>query len=93
MAIRALMRWTACGVVALCLPVFAQDSGGEDDEVEEVIVTGSQIRGATISDALPVSVITTEDIEALGIDSGDELLEFIAEQGQNFFSESENISG
>ncbi len=62
-------------------------------EIEEVIVTGSQIRGASISEALPVSVIDAADIEALGIDSGDELLEYMAEQGQNFFSESENISG
>jgi outer membrane receptor protein involved in Fe transport len=70
--------------------VAAQDS---DDTVEEIVVTGSQIRGAQITDALPVSVINTKDIEALGIESGDQLLEFMAEQGQNFFSEAENISG
>ena len=62
-------------------------------EVEEIVVVGSQIRGASISDALPVSVMNAEDIEAFGVQSGDELLEYMAEQGQNFFSESENISG
>ena len=40
-----------------------------------------------------MSVITAAEIEAMGIDSGDELLEFMAEQGQNYFAESENISG
>ncbi len=65
----------------------------KDDDIEEITVTGSQIRGAKISDALPVSVIDASDIEALGVDSGDELIEFMAEQGQNFFSEAENISG
>ena len=77
--------------LTLCAPVtFAQS---DDENIEEIVVTGSQIRGASISDALPVSVVGVEDIEALGINSGDELLEFIAENGQNFFNEAENISG
>lgn len=65
----------------------------QEQEVEEIIVVGSQIRGAQITEALPVSIISSVDIEALGVNSGDELLEFMAEQGQNYFSESENISG
>ena len=51
---------------------FAQD---DDTSLEEVIVVGSQIKGASISEALAVSVIDAEAIEAMGIDSGDELLE------------------
>lgn len=69
--------------------VMAQD----ETVVEEIIVVGSQIRGGTISEALAVSVIDAEDIEIMGIDSGDELLALIPEHGQNFFSEAENISG
>ncbi|MGI9249590.1 MAG: TonB-dependent receptor domain-containing protein [Pseudohongiellaceae bacterium] len=65
----------------------------EEQEIEEIVVVGTQIRGASISEALPVSVISELDIEALGVNSGDELLEFMVEQGQNYFSESENISG
>ena len=60
---------------------------------EEIVVTGTQIKGAQISDALPVSVLDEDQIEALGINSGDELLEYLAEQGQNQFNEAENISG
>ncbi len=67
----------------------------ETDEqvLEEVVVTGTQIKGAAISEALSVSVISSADIEAFGISSGDELLQTMTEQGQNFQSESENISG
>ena len=64
-----------------------------DDEVEEVVVTGSQIKGAKITGALPVSVISIADIEAIGVDSGDDLLENIVEQGQNYFVEAEDASG
>ena len=67
--------------------VFAQD------EVEEVVVTGSQIKGAKITGALPVSVISNADIEAIGVDSGDDLLENIVQQGQNYFTEAEDASG
>ena len=66
---------------------------GEEGILEEVVVTGSQIKGAAISEALSVSVISADDIEAYGITSGDELLQAMTEQGQNFQSEAENISG
>ena len=82
-------------------PVLAQTDTDQADaeadqeagDIEEVIVTGSQIRGAGISEALSVSVISSQDIEMLGIESGDELLDAMPEQGQNFFNEAENISG
>ncbi|MDJ0916843.1 MAG: TonB-dependent receptor [Woeseiaceae bacterium] len=62
----------------------------EDDEsVEEITVTGTQIKGAKISDALAVSVISTETIDSIGVESGDELLDMIPELGQNFFSETD----
>ena len=69
------------------------DSSAEVKEIEEVVVVGTQIKGAKIKGLLPVNVITAEDIEDLGIDSGDALLEAIPENGQNFFNEAENISG
>ena len=94
-------RWlvtTFClfGMVALPLAssqALAQDEADEEDVIEEIVSVGSQIKGAHIADALAVTVVTSADIEAMGVDSGDELLEMIPEQGQNFLSESENISG
>ena len=56
----------------------AQDSGESASDVEEVVVVGSQIKGAKITGALPVSVISADDMDALGIDSGDELLDNIS---------------
>jgi outer membrane receptor protein involved in Fe transport len=87
--------------LALSPALLAQttdQSGSEDEaagegEIEEVIVTGSQIRGATINEALAVSVVSSEEIDAFGVQSGEELLDVIPEQGQNFFNEAENISG
>ena len=77
-------------VLALFLAPFSVFAA---DEVEEVVVTGSQIKGAKITGALPVSVISNADIEAMGVDSGDDLLENIVEQGQNYFTEAEDASG
>ncbi|MFC7002835.1 hypothetical protein ACFQMB_16210 [Pseudobowmanella zhangzhouensis] len=62
-----------------------QESTKKDEaEVEKISVVGSQIRGGQVSEALAVSVFSAEDIAELGIDSGDELLDMIPENGQNF---------
>ena len=84
----------AVAVATLSCAVSAY-SVAQDDEtaIEEVIVVGSQIKGASISEALAVSVVGAADIEAMGVDSGDELFALIPENGQNFFNEAENISG
>ena len=74
--------------------LFAQEEDADEEEIiEEVIVTGSQIRGADVTGLLPVTVIDASDIDAMGVTSGDELLEMLPEQGQNLFNEEENISG
>ena len=93
-----LHRLAACaGMAAFALgssAAMAQTEGSADDEpIEEIVTVGTQIKGAKISGALPVSIVSAEDIEAFGIDSGDELLDFIPENGNNFFNEAENISG
>jgi outer membrane receptor protein involved in Fe transport len=70
--------------------VVAQD---DDDQIEEITVVGSQIRGAKITDALAVSVVDSEAIGQMGVDSMDDLMALMPENGQNFFNEAENISG
>ena len=84
-------------LMALTLPLtftaLAQEDATKLSDVEEIVVVGSQIRGAKITGALPVSIISSKDIEALGVDGGDELLENIAEQGLNYFNEAEDASG
>ena len=80
-------------VLPLSFVAFAQEDSTKLSDVEEVVVVGSQIKGAKITGALPVSIISREDIEAIGVDSGDDLLENIAEQGLNYFNEAEDASG
>jgi len=92
------MSFLRLSILSLLLSVgnvYAQEDAASTSsgEVEEITVTGSQIKGAKITGSLPVSVIAFEDIEALGIDSGEELLENIAENGMNLFNEAENASG
>ena len=85
----------ALGLVILPLAItsYAQDDASQIDNIEEVVVVGSQIKGAKITGALPVSIISIRDIEAMGVDSGEDLLENIAEQGLNYFNEAEDASG
>ena len=56
-------KFIKIGLLALLLTPFSVFSA--DEEVEEVVVTGSQIKGAKITGALPVSVISNADIEAI----------------------------
>ena len=74
--------------------LFAQEEdNSSNSDVEEVVVVGSQIKGATITGALPVTVISAEDIDLLGVEDGTELLENLTEQGLNYFTEAESDSG
>ncbi len=74
--------------------VLAQDDDDEESEpLEEITVTGTQIRGAKISDALAVSIVEAVEIEAMGVSSGDELFDTMPEMGQNYFNEAEVHSG
>ena len=90
-AAAALILFLGGGTAALAQQ--AEQPESDEPEIEEIVVTGSHIKGANITGALPVSVIGAEEIEATGVDSGDDLMQFIPEQGQNFFNEAENISG
>ena len=75
-------------------PINAQDDAASSaGSVEEITVTGSQIKGAKITGALPVSVLDFTDIDTLGVDGGDELLDNVVENGMNLFNETENASG
>jgi outer membrane receptor for ferrienterochelin and colicin len=92
---RLLKGLAATAILAVCGSgqVLAQDEADEGEPIEEITVTGTQIKGAKISDALSVSVVVAAEIEAMGINSGDELFEQMPEMGQNFFNDAEMHSG
>lgn len=84
---------------ALALGVATLSSGTntamaqEQQQVEEIVVVGSQIRGAAINDALAVSVFSSDDIDILGVAGGDELLAAVPENGQNFLGPTDTGGG
>ena len=68
---------------------LAQDEAATEEPIEEIQVIGSQIKGARITDTLPVSVITAADVALTGAASGDELFRSIPQMGLIAFNENE----
>ncbi len=66
----------------------AQPRAQASGEATEVVIVGSQIRGAKMTGALPVSVINRDDIAATGAVSGDDLFRSIPQAGDVQFQES-----
>lgn len=86
----ACLRSLGCALLfALALPTMAQqDSGdagqelvGEDESatrtLDAVTVTGTRIKRTEVAAALPVMVLQKEEIEAQGITSAEQLLQFL----------------
>jgi iron complex outermembrane recepter protein len=66
---------------------------GSDDptaELDDVVVVGSQIRGASTTAALPVVVIDEEQIDAIAASSGDDLFRSIPQMGDVLFEAANN---
>ena len=59
-------------------------------EVETIIVVGSQIRGASTTAALPVAVFNQEEIKTTGAVNGDDLLRTIPQMGDVLVSPANN---
>lgn len=95
----ALMGTTASMVLVLAAgaamaqtaaPAPSQDAEPEAAQVEEVVVVGSQIRGARTTGALPVTVLGQEEIAATGAVSGDDLFRSIPQMGDVLFDSANN---
>ncbi len=73
---------------ALLMSLGAQGAHAQDSEatIEEVVVVGSQIRGARITGALPVTVVGTGTIDSSAAVSGDDLFRAIPEAGDITFN-------
>ncbi|MGO4410846.1 MULTISPECIES: TonB-dependent receptor domain-containing protein [unclassified Brevundimonas] len=65
----------------------AQDAPQQDaTQVDEIVVVGSQIRGAKVTAALPVTVVGEEQILASAAVSGDDLIRSIPQMGDVTFN-------
>ena len=75
----------AAGAFALASPVYAQDSQAADSDetgpVDVIVVTGSNIAGASDSGAIAVSTMSRDDLDALGQVSAGELFENLPQAG------------
>ena len=94
-----LLAGTAFAALATA-SAWAQDapaaSPGTQDEAipgqadKDIVVVGSQIRGAKVNTALPVTVVDSTQIDATGALSGDDLIRAIPQMGDVTFNPSNN---
>jgi outer membrane receptor protein involved in Fe transport len=75
----------------LSIPTTAADI--QDSSSEEIVVIGSQIRGADVAGNLPVTLLNEKDIDAIAATSGDELFRAIPQAGDVAFNESRDAGG
>ncbi len=95
---------TALLLLASCLtaPAFAQDAPAPtapetaEDEGTAIIVTGSRIKQDPSKSALPLQIVTTDDLSREGISSPEQLISFLASNGNgadNLASNSDVVTG
>lgn len=85
----------------VAVPAFAQDAAPAtaetaEDESKAIIVTGSRIRQDPSKSALPLQIITTSDLSREGINSPEQLISFLASNGNgadNLASNSDVVTG
>lgn len=68
----------------------ATEDGQDASSVDDIVVVGSQIRGADVTAALPVTVLSEEQILATGAVNGDDLFRSIPQMGDVLFSAANN---
>jgi len=62
-------------------------------QVDEVVVVGSRIKGTRINEALPVTVLGSQEIDAAGAVDGDDLFRSIAQAGDVNFNDADTDDG
>lgn len=91
--VAALLAFTS-----LTAPAFAQITPppAEDEGEKAIIVTGSRIKQDPSKSALPLTIITTNDLSREGISNPEQLIAFLASNGNgadNLASNSDVVSG
>ena len=91
---RLLLVGTAIGLLA-GVPARAQDAPATAERSDaavaaDIVVVGSRIEGAKVTEALPVVVIDEDKLDAVGAVSGDELIRSIPQMGDVTFNPGNN---
>jgi iron complex outermembrane recepter protein len=89
----------------LAMPAFAQDQSGAAPEITEttseddgkaIVVTGSRIKQDPSKSALPLQIVTTDDLSREGISNPEQLISFLASNGNgadNLAANSDVVTG
>jgi iron complex outermembrane recepter protein len=81
-------------LIASASAAMAQDAPQTDAPADdEIVVIGSQIKGADVAGSLPVTVLGEQDIDAIAATNGDELFRAIPQAGDVAFNESRDAGG
>ncbi|RHW17351.1 TonB-dependent receptor [Sphingomonas gilva] len=70
-----------------------QEQAEAQGTADDIVVIGSQIKGADVAGNLPVTVLNQDDIDAVAATSGDELFRAIPQAGDVAFNESRDAGG
>ena len=79
-------------LIATTTAAMAQDAADGNPQ-EEIVVIGSQIKGADVAGSLPVTLLDERDIDAIAATSGDDLFRAIPQAGDVAFNESRDAGG
>jgi len=79
----AMLATSALGALS-----FAGAAAAQDGTVEEIVVVGSQIEGAKVTAALPVTVVDSDQLANVAATSGDDLFRSIPQMGDVSFNSS-----
>lgn len=87
-AVKSRRFWLA-STMLVCLPMVAnaQTPSAAAPE-DEVIATGTYIQGARVNEALPVTVVTSEDLQSIGSVDGEDLFRALPANGAVNFNNS-----
>lgn len=76
--------------VAAATTAIAQDEPTPQQQRDVIVVTGTNIQGARVNETLPVLVVGTADLDALGSFDGDDLIRSLPGQGEVDFRDDNN---
>ncbi|ODP36319.1 TonB-dependent receptor domain-containing protein [Sphingomonas turrisvirgatae] len=99
---RSATLLTGISLLATASAALAQEQAAQQPQTgadvaaqggDEIVVIGSQIRGADVAGSLPVTVLNEDDIAATAATTGDELFRAIPQAGDVAFNESRDAGG
>ena len=95
-AVAALVAAVPASAQDTAAPVTVTDAMGEQASGNEILVTGSRIKQDPSRSALPLQIISTEDLTREGINSPEQLISFLSSNGNgadNLASNTDVTSG